>query len=232
MMKRRWLIVGAMVLAGVGAARAHLVNESLILAGGGPFTVGTPVKITWDVSNLHDGKMNIDLSMDGGAKWTTIKAYTASAPGIQTFNWTPDAATTQGKIRICQTAEKPACTDAQNTSRPDDEAPYTLVTTSSFTVTASSGIHSFANAMGFSIDFRPNTRNVNVSFGLATDQDVSLLAFDAQGHLIATLLEGKQSTGVHRMSVYSNRLDATSGILVFKLKAGDEVRTQSVNVAR
>jgi hypothetical protein len=228
---KNWNWVGIAFVIAISTANAHLSTSGFKPAGGETFTVGTTTKITWSVINLHDGKMNIDFSKDGGKTWTTVKAYQADAAGEQNFNWTPDVATTQGKIRICQTAGGPACTDAQNTSIPDISAPYILVSPA-FTVSGASSVSAPALSGEASLSFNPETRNVNVSFALASEQDVSLQAFDAQGHLVATLLQGSRSAGFHQLSLYSNRLEAVNGVVVLKLRAGAESRTQSWNLAR
>ncbi len=232
MSNRKWLATGILILSAVGIAGAHLDGSGMKPAGGETFTVGTATKITWKVVNLHDGKMNIDFSADNGSTWKIVKAYTASGTGTQEFNWTPDAVTEHGKIRICQTAGAAACTDAQNTSNPTSAAPYILVTPS-FSVSGTSGIAKNVEQAGKDFfEFHPDTRDLDVSFNLAEAKDVLLQAFDAQGHLIATVLEGKQGAGMHKLSVFSNKLNSVSGVLVFKLKAGNEVRTQSWNTAR
>ncbi|MEO7426073.1 MAG: hypothetical protein ABI036_12870 [Fibrobacteria bacterium] len=232
MRAKNWQAAGILVLSAMGMAGAHLVATGLKPAGGEAFSVGTPTKITWNVSVLHDGKMNIDFSKDDGATWTTVKAFTAAGTGVQEFNWTPDATTEKGKIRICQTAGQPACTNAQNTSNPGTSAPYILVT-SSFKVATVDGIaQRSAPVENDFVAFNPDARSLDVSFQLAEAKDVSLQAFDAQGHLLATLLEGRQGAGSHTLSVFSNRLNSFSGALVFKLKVGDKVSAQSWNATR
>jgi hypothetical protein len=109
---------------------------------------------------------------------------------------------------------------------------YVLVSPA-FTLAAATGIARSADeGSGLSLSLNAETRNVNVSFSLASEQDVSLQAFDAQGHLVATLLQGSRGAGFHQLSLYSNRLEAVSGVVVLKLKAGAETRTQSLNFAR
>jgi hypothetical protein len=232
MRTKNWQAAGLLVLSAMGMAGAHLDASGLKPAGGETFTVGTPTKITWKVSVPHDGKMNIDFSKDNGSTWKTVKAYTAAGTGDQEFNWTPDATTEQGKIRICQTAGAPACTDAQNTSNPGTSAPYILVT-SSFKVVAVTGISQRSQPAGDDfVAFNPDARSLDVFFQLAEVDDVALQAFDAQGHLLATLLEGRQGAGAHKLSVFSNRLNSFSGALVFKLKVGDKVSAQSRTATR
>ena len=75
-------------------------------------------------------------------------------------------------------------------------------------------------AQNLSMDFNPDTRNVEVSFGLSRPEDVQLQAFDTQGRLVATLLQGTYASGSHSLSVFSNRLVQGAGSLVFKLEVG------------
>ncbi len=77
------------------------------------------------------------------------------------------------------------------------------------------------------MDFHPETRNVEVSFNLASSQDVNLTAYDSQGRVVAVLLDGSQSAGAHRLSVFSNRMNTVSGACIFKLKVGDQVTTHT-----
>jgi hypothetical protein len=72
---------------------------------------------------------------------------------------------------------------------------------------------------------------VDVSFSLARNESVSLQAFDTQGRLVATLLEGAYGPGNHKRSVFSNRLGALTGSLIFRLQAGDQARTSIRNAS-
>jgi hypothetical protein len=173
--------------------------------------------------------MDIDYSKDGGTTWTSVKANYQAVAGDNTFNWTvPSDATTKGKIRVCLGAGL-SCADAK-TNSPSD-APYALISPA-FTVSGATSVSAPSAAGEAALGFNPETRNVNVSFSLASEQDVSLQAFDAQGHLIATLLQGSRGAGFHQLSLYSNRLEAVHGVVVLKLQAGAESRTRSWNLAR
>jgi hypothetical protein len=131
--------------------------------------------------------------------------------------------TAQAKIRICQYGP---CSDAQNTNNPGGSKPWRLVS-GTFTIQAATGIAQSAASADMSIDIRPSTRNVEVSFEMAETGPVALQAFDSQGRLVATLIQGNYAAGTHSLSVFSNRLDANAGTLVFKLQAGDKVKTHT-----
>jgi hypothetical protein len=225
---KRVLAAGCVLMA-AGMANAHLLDGSLSVKGGETFTAGQVVPVKWNVNVLHDGKMDIDYSKDGGTTWTSVKANYPAVAGDNTFNWTvPSDATTKGKIRVCLGAGSP-CSEAKTSS--PNAAPYALISPA-FTVSGATSVSAPAFAGEASLSFNGETRNVNVSFSLASEQDVSLQAFDAQGHLIATLLQGDRGAGYHQLSLYSNRLEAVHGVVVLKLQAGAETRTQSWNLAR
>jgi hypothetical protein len=209
-----------LTLLAAGMAAAHLANGSLKPAGGENLKPGDSFTISWTENIHHAGGTDIDFSKDNGATWTLVKHGFADAEGANSFKWTvPDMPTTTGKIRVCLAAGG-NCADVK-VSSPSD-VPYTLVS-NVFTVAAGSAIEGQASAGAASLRFDPATRNVDVSFALASDRDVRLQAFDSQGRLVATLVEGRHAAGVYRFSVYSNRLNAASGPLVFRLQAGDEL---------
>jgi hypothetical protein len=82
------------------------------------------------------------------------------------------------------------------------------------------------------MDFNPGSRSVEIGFALTAAQTVVLQAFDTQGRLVATLLEGNYGTGAHKMSVFSNRLETLAGAGVLKLKVGEEVKMQTWNAVK
>jgi hypothetical protein len=208
-------------------AGAHLTGESLVPKGGETVKVGDVVKVTWSVATAHDGKMDIDFSANGGTTWTSIQKAFMGANGANTFTWTvPNQVTKTMKLRICQT-NGTVCTDANNVSAPTSGAPYVLVS-GAFTVEAATALISNKSEENpMFVGFGADSRNVEVSFSLGESQPVRLEAFDTQGRLVSTLLEGQYGAGVHKMSVFSNRLVGTPSSLVFKLKVGEKVLTQN-----
>lgn len=224
-------------MTAAGMASAHLFADGLKPTAGEALSVGATYKITWKEQFNHAKGTNIDLSTDGGSTWTTIKENFNDAQGDNSFNWTvAGTATATAKIRICQHdgGTVKACADADNTnsltSAPNGN--YVLVT-SAFTIGSSTGIHSVSAASGaFTVDFRPETRNVDVSFGLSESKPVLLQAFDTQGRLLATLVQGDFAAGNHKLSLFSNRLDASGNSLIFKLKVGNQVQSHTWNGIR
>lgn len=220
-----WKNLSGLVFLAAGMTHAHLSAGSLLPAGGETLTVGQSVSITWNVEEIHNQGIDIAFSKDGGSTWTNIKTGFTDTQKSDMFKWTVPGtmATANGKFRICQSGP---CTD-QNASKPGGESPWILVS-GALTVKASTAIASPAGATDpISLDFNPETRNVDVTFGLAESRAVLLQAFDTQGRLLATLIQGNYGSGTHTLSVFSNRLGAASGSLVFKLKAGDQVKTHT-----
>jgi hypothetical protein len=235
MLKKNGLKAGFVILAAAGLAGAHLGATSLSIKGGETFAPNQSVAIKWTVSVLHAGS-DIDLSLNGGTSWTTIKEDFKESSGSNTFNWTVTGAATQtARIRICQheSATTAGCRnqDVNNSPSGTINGNYILVSPA-FTISAPSGLGQAAASQGaFALDFIPATRNVNVSFALAESGPVLLQAFDARGRLMATLVESDFAAGSHKLSLFSNRLDI-SGALLFKLKAGEQVQSWNWTPAR
>lgn len=235
MLQKNWLKTGLVVLTAAGLASAHLTNNSLSIKGGETLTPNEPVTIKWNVGVLHSGS-DIDLSVNGGTSWTTIKKNFQETSGSNSFNWTVAGAATQtARIRICQhgSPTTAGCRDSDVTNSPSStiNGNYILVSPA-FTIASTSGLGRAAASQGaFALDFTPATRNVDVAFALAEGGPVLLQAFDTRGRLMATLVEGDFAAGSHKLSLFSNRLE-TSGALLFKLKAGAKVQSHSWTPAR
>ncbi len=219
-----WKNLTAIVTLAAGLSHAHLSGGTLLPKGGETLTIGQTATISWTAEENHNKGIDIAFSKDGGNTWTDIKTGFNDNAKSNTFRWTvAGQATTTGKIRICQSGP---CTD-QNVSKPDGDSPWYLVS-GMVTVKAATSIAIPADAAHpINMDFDPRTRNVDVSFGLTEARDVSLQAFDTQGRLVATLIQGSYAAGSHNLSVFSNRLATGAGSLVFKLKVGDQVRTHT-----
>jgi hypothetical protein len=75
--------------------------------------------------------------------------------------------------------------------------------------------------------FSPTMRcvggSVEVTFGMDEAARISLVAFDAQGRSLATLLDQPQTAGYHHLSVFSNSLQGMDGRAYFQLRAGGRV---------
>jgi hypothetical protein len=222
-------IAGLALLALTNFAGAHLGATSLSPKGGDMLTVGQAVNISWTVTIFHEGGTDIAYSKDGGSTWAMIKQGFVDKLGSNTFNWSgPDAVTNTGKIRICQTGNV-ACTDANNASRPGSSAPYVLVSGALMVMAATGIVDPNSESNSLALNFRSDSRNVEVSFINSQSQPVLLQAFDTQGRLVANLIDGNYAAGSHKLSVFSNRLEMNAKALIFKLKVGNQVKTQTWN---
>ncbi|GEM_PF-1587940 len=237
MIKKSLRMAGLVVMAAVGMASAHLSLSGFNPAGGESLKPGDSFTITWSVDVQHQGGTDIAFSKDGGTTWTDVKKGVADGSTKNSFKWTvPNQPTTTGKIRICQLAGA-VCTDANNISKPggaglNGSAPYVLVS-NALTIAPATGITTPANqANPLTVDFHPETRNVDVSFGLTESKEVLLQVFDSQGRLLATLVQGAFASGPHKLSLFSNRLVASGGTLLFKLKVGDQVLSHTWTLLR
>lgn len=216
-------ITGMVVLAAAGWAGAHLTSGSLSLSPASPFASGASVTVGWSVAVSHNSPINIDISMDGGTSWKPVKAGLTDPAGAATYKMTmPSDATTHGKIRVCQGS----ATDCANikVSQPGTP-PYALVSPE-FTISATSAIIP-ASKQAYALGFEPASGRLVADFELANDGNVVLQAFDFQGRLQATLLQGPFQAGQHKISLAVPRSLASAPALVFRLKLGDAVHTQA-----
>ena len=233
-MKKNWNIAALALLTVAGMANAHYTAGTLSVKAGQTLQAGQSLDVTWNVTEGHGGKIqNISYSKDGGTNWVAVGTLPASPNNPNTFKWTvPSEATTKGRFRVCFSAASPAKSCADLNKDQVSEDPYTLVG-GDFIITSANGIAVSQVLSGeTSIGFNPETRTVNVSFALTESRNVSLEAFDSQGRLVATLLNGKQASGAHKLSLSSKNLDGATGTLMFKLKAGDQIHTQTWNAVR
>lgn len=230
MVQKNWLKVCFLMFTVTGFASAHMTDGSLSIKGGESFTPNQSVTISWNVTVVHEGT-DIDLSLNGGTSWTTIKEDFKEIKNSNSFKWTVSgAATKTARIRLCQhqSTSTPGCRDRDTTKAPSDPivGNYILISPA-FTIASASGLgQASAQRDAFALDFNPSTRNVNVSFTLAESGPVLLQAFDARGGQVATLVEGDYAAGSHKLSLVSKSLNANGGSLVFKLKAGNQVQSK------
>lgn len=191
---------------------AHLTSGTLKLSRSGPYHPGDTLTISFGVDIPHSG-CNIDLTLDG-KKWTTLKAN-MPAPSRQTYSykWTvgPDT-TSKGKIRICQ-MNGTTCTNADSTNDPSgtkNGARYVLISQPFVIAPVVTALSRPGTEPGMQpgIDAAPSLReaapgSLELSFSLASEGPVSLVAYDARGRVAAVLLTGRYAPGFHRLSLFS-----------------------------
>jgi hypothetical protein len=214
------------VISAAGLASAHLQQGSLSIKGGETFHVGEVVTVTLIQTVGHNnGKYDFYYSKDGGSKWTEIIGNWQGPKedgATVTYKWTvPNQPSTTAQFRACQLAGG-ECVD-----------PIYILKSGNFTITNATGIVEMQARSGEpSLRFDPATHALQADFDLARAEDVSLQVLDAAGHEVATLLQGRQEAGSHRVSVFSNRLENASGHLLLNLTMGSESYTQAWNAAR
>ncbi len=213
-------IFAACVFAATSLASAHLTDGSLVPSGGQTLKTGASLTITWKEDEIHHSRIDISLSKDNGATWTDIRTKGPDESADGSFKWTipTDAVSAQAKIRVCQSGP---CSATQNVTKASgNSSPWYLVS-NTFAIQASTAIAApGASNEGLTVDYRPDLRNVEVTFAMAHEGAVNLAAFDMQGRVVAQLIQDRFAAGEHRLSVFANRLDGAQG-LVFKLQAGD-----------
>lgn len=222
-----WKNFTGVALLGAGLAHSHLVATSLSPKGGETLHVGDNISILWSADQNHNEGIDIAFSKDGGTTWKDLKNDLNDNVKVgNTFKWvvTADAETNNGLFRVCQSGP---CTNQKVTRAGGNGGPWYLVSGAVTISPSTTGIQSPQAASGLDMDFNPSTRSMDVSFSLARRESVLLQAFDTQGRLAATLIDGEYSAGPHALSVFSNGLGANGGSLVFKLKAGEQVKTHT-----
>lgn len=232
MWHKNWMKTGLAVLTAVGIASAHLSLSGAKPAGGETVAVGDTLTIAFTEGNNHGFGVDIALSRDGGTTWTDIKKAFTDQAGANTFKWKVEgAATTMAKIRICQfgSSAKTPCADSEGANvLGDGSKGHYILVSPAFTISGTSALRPVtAGTNPFSVDFRPESRNVDVSFGLTEGKEVLLQAFDSQGRLLATLVQGAFAAGSHKLSLAAKGLDASGGSLVFKMKIGNQVQSHT-----
>ncbi|MDB5051251.1 MAG: hypothetical protein JWO30_4322 [Fibrobacteres bacterium] len=112
-----------------------------------------------------------------------------------------------------------------------DEVPGLLALNTGTSLPASAGSISAPADHGAyfapSMRFDAGAGSLEVTFGIEEGARVSLLAFDTQGKLLATLLDGNQGSGFHHLSLFSNRLQGYQGHVIFRLRAGQAVLAET-----
>ena len=214
------MAVGALAL---GTAQAHLEPGSLSVKAGDKLQVGATVQVKWTVESTHaPGSFDINLSTNGGTSFEKIETKTFPlTPGEFTYSLTvPNKPSTTAQIQLCQYDGTVKCTGVYTLKSPN------------FTIEAGSSISDEGrSSVSPGLRFNAGTRNLEADFELVKDEKVVIQAFNAQGKLVATLLDGTQEVGVHKLSIFSNGLDNSSP-LVFQMRIGDQVHSQSWNAGR
>jgi hypothetical protein len=202
----------AIALCALGA-NAQLKDGSLSIKGGETFTVGQKVPVTLTQlkpgTGARSGKYDFYISVNGGTSWTEMVGnWQGPTTDNATVTWewnVTQAPTTKGVFRACLLSGG-ECSDAA----------YTLKS-GNFTISNSTALAPSPAGSAGKLEFDAATGGMAVGFSLASPARVTLQAFDAQGRSLAVLLDADQAAGEHSLSLFSNRLQAMHGSVVFKL---------------
>lgn len=198
------------------AAQAQLKAGSLSIKGGETFTVGQKVTVTLTQTKAgtgtRAGKYDFYFSGNGGSTWKEMVGnWQGPTTDNATVSWDwniTQSPTTTGVFRACLLSGG-ECTDPTYTLKSDN-----------FTIVASTALSSKAADAAGKLGFDAATGAMAIGFSLAEPSRVTLQAFDAQGRVLAVLLDGEHAAGDHSLSLFSNRLQAMHGSVVFKLTWG------------
>ena len=200
-------------------AMAHMEQATLKPAGGETFKPGDVMTIEWVATQAHDGLYDIYYSSNGGTSWPV--EFAERWQGSKTngakcsYRWTipaNTANTTQGRIRVCQLS-------GGHCVQP---GVYTI-SSGNFTISNTpSGVRdAAAQAVAPSLDYRADSRTVDLVVPLQAGMLVTLKAYDAAGKEVADLYSQRLEAGVHRLSLFATRLQ-DRGPLLFRLMRGTE----------
>jgi hypothetical protein len=225
-------LIGLAILGTAGLAGAHLTGGSLSIKGGESIAAGESVTLTWQVATSHSDPIGVDLSTDGGSTWKSIKAGLSDPAGANTYRFTLSGdPTTHAKIRVCQTTAAVSCATVSQSqpNGPGDnhQPPYALVS-GEFTITGTSAIVPAA-APAYALSFETGTGKFIAAFDLVRAEKVVLQAVDFKGRVQATLLDESFAAGSHKLSLALPQELASASALIFRLKLGETVRTQSIS---
>lgn len=212
----------AIALCAFGA-NAQLKEGSLSIKGGETFTVGQKVQVTLTQvkpgTGTRAGKYDFYISVNGGTSWTEMVGnWQGPTTDNATVTWewnVTQKPTTTGVFRACLLSGG-ECTDPT----------YTLKS-GNFTIAASTALVPGPAESAGKLEFDAATGGMAVGFALAAPARVTLQAFDAQGRLLAVLLDADQAAGEHALSLFSNRLQTMHGSVAFKLAWGGASLTRA-----
>ncbi|MCS6989705.1 MAG: T9SS type A sorting domain-containing protein [Chloroherpetonaceae bacterium] len=83
----------------------------------------------------------------------------------------------------------------------------------------------FSLSQNYPNPFNPTT---TIAYRLPVASDVTLELFDALGRKITTLLNARQDAGEHRYALDASRLNLSSGVYLYRLRAGRFVETKKM----
>lgn len=226
----------SLVLGAASLASAHLDAISSPTAGQ-TFAPGSTVNLKWGIGSAHHGQ-DIAYSTDGST-WTTVATNLGSR--VASYNWTvPEGLnSTTVRLRVCQHdgTSVQGCTNSHNSNSltralsVSGGSVYVAISPV-FAVSGGTGVLTPVKALaGARIRFDASVRSLDVAFPMERAGWVTLHVFDAQGKLLATLLDEQRAEGRHEVSIHSSALDASKA-MVFRLQAGDKLLQKTLESGR
>lgn len=229
-------ILGAFLITAT-CAWAHL-NPVTNPKTGQSHEAGAMVTITWSVDQPHNNQ-DLAYSTDGKT-WTSITTNLGRT--ATSFSWkVPGTPSTTVRVRVCQKQNLggtvAGCTDNENTQNLSagkqvaGGSVYTAIT-GNFTIQGGTGVKDAkAGARPERLKLNASSNQVEASFQLANPGRVLLQAFDAQGRLVATLMDENRAGGPQSISVPAQDFGG-SRATVYRLQAGEQVVGKSYSPPR
>lgn len=90
-------------------------------------------------------------------------------------------------------------------------------------------VKDFSLEQNYPNPFNPNT---NIKFSIASGQFVQLKVFDLLGNEIATLVNQYKDAGIYQINFDADKYNLTSGVYIYKLKAGDFISTKKLSLIK
>lgn len=229
-------LLGAILIAATYAS-AHL-NPVTNPKASQSLEAGSMVMITWSVDQPHNNQ-DLAYSTDGKT-WTNIT--TDLGKSATSFNWkVPSTPSTTVRVRVCQKENiggtVTGCTDNENTQNLSAGKQvtggkiYTAIT-GNFTIQGGTGVRA---AKAAARTGRPmlnaSSNKVEASFNLENSSRVLLQAFDAQGRLVATLMDENRAGGPQSISVPAEDFGGNRAT-VYRLQTAEQVLQKAGSPSR
>ena len=213
-----------------GHGKLHLLNGDLSPPtvnltspdGGEQWPTQSPQDITWTASdNLAVTGIDLALSLDSGATWSTIAAGLANSG---TYAWTvPTTQSTHAKVRIS------AHDAAGNLGTDQSAAVFTIVDTSTVIPPP------YPKPEIVVVQPNPFNLTTTIGLGLPAQGPAKIVIYSVTGRRVKTLADGTFSAGYHPFT-WDGRDDdgrkAGSGIYFLKLTSGGTTQSKRIAMVR
>jgi hypothetical protein len=184
--------------------------------GGEVWIVGETEDITWAAVNIND--VNIELSTDNGANWSTI---VASTPNTGTYSWNVTAQDSSDECMI-------------RITNVDDGTVYD-VSDDVFTIDILSSLEEklpgipseFGLTQNYPNPFNPVTF---IKYEVPKTSPVLIKIYDITGREVAVLVNEVREPGIYQVSFDSKNL--ASGVYFYKMVAGDFTSVKKMNLLK